>query len=738
MKKIAVIMPEIFSALDYEFLYGIYEQAKEKDCDILVFTGIKNAQNNLYNMEYIQGLKNIYELVKSASLDGIIFAAERFHDKQVVEEIEEFIRMANCPYVSIGRNNEQFQPEFSEQRNAVKLITKHLIDEHDCRKLYFISGIKDEYYSEERKKGFQDALAESGIEFSESDVFYGYFWKDTPYKIGADIAEGIIPKPDAVVCASDIMAVALCDSLIERGISVPEDIKITGYDGHHCVATHIPSITTVVGNEEYNGRCAFSEIYRMITDEEAQIPNNTCKIRKGWSCGCGTSPPDKNDKLFLYINNIIEHIVEQGVYMGTDVIERMINVSNMKQLVDSIDNLCYLIRNWKYLSICLCEDWKFNFSNPNIYRCKGFSDRMINILTNCFGNANMNKNTYFRLSELLPLFNEPHEPMIFVFTSLHLKNQIFGYISTAYTSVYDIHLFEHYINWCDEISNGLRVLQEKMYYDYIKEQIETISVIDPVTNFYNKRGFLEKFPYYLYDCRRAGKLCIIIFIAALKENNAVNYSDSFLTLANAIKNSSDSSEYCVRLGDDIFAVVMQHECKNNNDIAAAVEQRIVNIHNKLKFMNNLSDIMKIEFITDYTIFENDEISDIGNIVEDFILNIKQKSKSYNHFDNYEQLNQLRKNIYTEPQLDWNIDEIHKMLGLSRSHMQRLYKAQFSVSCTDDIINARIQKAKKLLENTNLSVQDISFQCGYNDESHFMRQFKKRTGFTASQFRKNHK
>ena len=59
MKKIAVIMPEIFSALDYEFLYGIYEQAKEKDCDILVFTGIKNAQNNLYNMEYTRTEKYI-------------------------------------------------------------------------------------------------------------------------------------------------------------------------------------------------------------------------------------------------------------------------------------------------------------------------------------------------------------------------------------------------------------------------------------------------------------------------------------------------------------------------------------------------------------------------------------------------------------------------------------------------------------------------------------------------------
>ena len=54
---------------------------------------------------------------------------------------------------------------------------------------------------------------------------------------------------------------------------------------------------------------------------------------------------------------------------------------------------------------------------------------------------------------------------------------------------------------------------------------------------------------------------------------------------------------------------------------------------------------------------------------------------------------------------------------------------------DDVITARISKAKSLLLHTDLRIHEIALQCGYQNESHFMRQFKVKCGVTAMQYRK---
>ena len=104
-------------------------------------------------------------------------------------------------------------------------------------------------------------------------------------------------------------------------------------------------------------------------------------------------------------------------------------------------------------------------------------------------------------------------------------------------------------------------------------------------------------------------------------------------------------------------------------------------------------------------------------------------------DYKETLQKLRSEIMANPQREWDIELIAKEIGISRSHLQRLYKQFFSVSCLDDVITARINKAKSLLRHTDLRIQEIAVQCGYQNESHFMRQFKVKCGITAMQYRK---
>ncbi len=100
----------------------------------------------------------------------------------------------------------------------------------------------------------------------------------------------------------------------------------------------------------------------------------------------------------------------------------------------------------------------------------------------------------------------------------------------------------------------------------------------------------------------------------------------------------------------------------------------------------------------------------------------------------DKLQTLRKEIYERPDLSWNMNMITQYLNLSRGHVHKLYKDLFGTSCTQDIINSRIQKSKYLLIYSNLSISKICIECGYNNIEHFSRQFTRITGRTPSEYR----
>ncbi|MBO5319981.1 MAG: AraC family transcriptional regulator [Ruminococcus sp.] len=103
---------------------------------------------------------------------------------------------------------------------------------------------------------------------------------------------------------------------------------------------------------------------------------------------------------------------------------------------------------------------------------------------------------------------------------------------------------------------------------------------------------------------------------------------------------------------------------------------------------------------------------------------------------YSSLIDLRSKIYRNPQLKWNVDSMAADVNMSRSYFQHLYSEVFGVSCMTDVINGKIEKAKEILSETNCTISQVASMCGYDNEEHFMRQFKKIVGTTPTRYRKN--
>lgn len=105
---------------------------------------------------------------------------------------------------------------------------------------------------------------------------------------------------------------------------------------------------------------------------------------------------------------------------------------------------------------------------------------------------------------------------------------------------------------------------------------------------------------------------------------------------------------------------------------------------------------------------------------------------------HQQLNLLRSKIYNFPYNKWTVEGLAHEITLSPSHFHKLYKKHFGITCSNDIINARIELAKYNLVDTALSIKNIAELCGYANDVHFMRQFKKVTHLTPSEYRLRYK
>ncbi len=110
------------------------------------------------------------------------------------------------------------------------------------------------------------------------------------------------------------------------------------------------------------------------------------------------------------------------------------------------------------------------------------------------------------------------------------------------------------------------------------------------------------------------------------------------------------------------------------------------------------------------------------------------ARSHRQQEVYDTLLSLRKQIAANAGEDWTVEQMCRITDMSRSTLQKHYKACFGCSISSDLIRFRIELAKRLLRETELSLGEISLECGYSTESYFMKQFKSVTHMTPTSYR----
>lgn len=143
-----------------------------------------------------------------------------------------------------------------------------------CKSLLHLAGPKDSRDALERRKGFLQACRDYGLDASHIKIFQGDFHEPA----GERCAEFLLRQeklPDGIFAANDMMAIGCMRALQRAGVSVPEDIRIIGFDDIVLASYVEPSLTTI--------RVPFDDLARVATEElvkRIEYPlRKTAKVR---------------------------------------------------------------------------------------------------------------------------------------------------------------------------------------------------------------------------------------------------------------------------------------------------------------------------------------------------------------------------------------------------------------------------------------------------------------------------
>lgn len=96
---------------------------------------------------------------------------------------------------------------------------------------------------------------------------------------------------------------------------------------------------------------------------------------------------------------------------------------------------------------------------------------------------------------------------------------------------------------------------------------------------------------------------------------------------------------------------------------------------------------------------------------------------------------LQKQIQSNLQKNWGIEELAQIVNLSPTHLLKLFRIHTGTSPIQYLRDQRLETARELLENSFDRIKEIQSQVGIHNAAHFTRDFKAKFGVTPSEYRK---
>jgi putative nucleotidyltransferase with HDIG domain len=262
----------------------ISDAATDYDVNLLFFAG--RSLSSPYGKEYQYNI--IYNLVSEQNLDGLIILTGTIGTHISFKELTSFCKQfRRFPVVCIGQKIKGIPSIVFDNEVGLQELIDHLVRVHGYKRIAFIRGPESHQEANIRYNTYLNTLKKYNIPFDPDLVVSGNFWYDTGMEAVKILLEERKVKCDVIVSSNDYMAIGAIEYLQGKGIMVPQDIALTGFDDIKQARILNPPLTTVTQSIYGQARKAVEILLAQIRGEKVlgklHIPSNAI-IRQ--SCGC--------------------------------------------------------------------------------------------------------------------------------------------------------------------------------------------------------------------------------------------------------------------------------------------------------------------------------------------------------------------------------------------------------------------------------------------------------------------
>jgi LacI family transcriptional regulator len=178
-----------------------------------------------------------------------------------------------------------------DNESGIRALVRHLVIDHGYRSLGYVSGRADSPDNRTRSRAFEKEAAATGAKVETGPAWQGNYSAAGGASVVASLLDAGRKLPRAILCANDQTALGVIYALARRGIRVPQDVAITGFDDVP-VARHLhPPLTTIRQPMQELGAKAFDILYSRISagrgKADTVLPVELI-VRE--SCGCAPDP----------------------------------------------------------------------------------------------------------------------------------------------------------------------------------------------------------------------------------------------------------------------------------------------------------------------------------------------------------------------------------------------------------------------------------------------------------------
>lgn len=169
-------------------------------------------------------------------------------------------------------------------------LTTHLIADHGLRRLAFVGGGEDSPDAQARFAGFQQALRAANLPVPTEPDARGDFTQAG----GREATRSLLERgtqPQGMVFANDQMAVGALEVLERRGVRVPQDMAVVGFDGIPLGRVVRPSLTTVTQPMRRLGETAVDMLVERLADPEREPRSEMLPVTQTRRASCGCPDP---------------------------------------------------------------------------------------------------------------------------------------------------------------------------------------------------------------------------------------------------------------------------------------------------------------------------------------------------------------------------------------------------------------------------------------------------------------